>query len=278
MLQYTPGSSYRDTFTSIELGVGSATLDSVDELRVRRNGVVDATIGVGSVTEITTGYYEVLFTVPAGYEPGDYVDVAVQGTLDGVQEWNTLTPFHVQSLTINANSTIAVPEGIWASGDDLVIFHDARTLGTVLQDDNNTVDVADVPAHPVVASCLLRASGEVSAALNHCKRYTDAELATLTGASLMVLKGITCDLAKAYLMRRRITNDAAEEAADEKRAMTSLERLRKGEIVLDLEPQQEAGLSEALEVSADTIQSGPPLLRDQMSGPSGYFPKPRYKR
>lgn len=277
MLQYTPGSPYRHMFTSVESGGGSASLDTIDEVRVLRNGTLDGAV-TPVVTEVETGLYAVAFTVPSAYEADDLVEVLLQGTLDGIQEWHILPSFEVQDYTLNANFTVAVPEGIWATGDDLVVFHDARTIGTVLQDDNNTVDVADVPDHPVVAACLLRASGEVSAALNHCQRYSNAELATLSGASLMALKGIACDLAKAYLMRRRITNDAAEEAADEKRAMSSLERLRKGEIVLSLAPQQAAGLEEALEVSADTIQSGPPLLRDQMSGPSGYFPKPRYKR
>lgn len=100
MLQYTPGSLFRRSFTTVAAAGGSASLDSIDTLRVKRNGIIDVAVTPIAV-QTETGLYDATFTIPVGYESGDHVTVQVQGTLGTSQEWYILDEFHVQASTLD---------------------------------------------------------------------------------------------------------------------------------------------------------------------------------
>ena len=155
----------------------------------------------------------------------------------------------------------------YATGADLVLRFDARTLGDMIGD-GESVEEDDVPTHPVVTMALEDASGDIDMALKLGNRYSASDLANLTGTSLASLKRVTCEIALSHLLKRRIGR-AEEYEAQRKLAETTLERLRKGDIVFDLQPQQEAGLADSPTfIQADADQST--LLRDRVHN---YYPR-----
>lgn len=180
------------------------------------------------------------------------------------------TVFNAPRTVINASDTVVVQEGMWASGEDLVAYYDAQTVGQMLKDDRTSVAVADVPTHPVVLRMLSAASGEVDSALNHARRYTSDELATLTGASKEHLTNITCAVAMWLLSERRLPGNPDKQKAAREIAQSHLERLRKGTTVLNLEPQKTAGLAAGMRfVSTDPVEQD----RNRYTGITGPFPR-----
>lgn len=128
----------------------------------------------------------------------------------------------------------------YATPSDLLTRKDARTIKALASDTG--ADIADPDTDPNLLQALEDASGEVDSAVLVAKIYSTAELATLTGNSLALLKRITCEVAMAFLFARRPKYD--EDGYDKalERCNKWLDRLRKGERVFDLEPQQDAGL------------------------------------
>lgn len=130
----------------------------------------------------------------------------------------------------------------YADAADLVARYDAREIGKLVSDDNHEVSLIDLASDPLVTAALDDASGDIEAALLVAKRYSVAELTSLTGNSLAKLKRLTCDIAMAYLMGRRPGRDPETLKAFEERAQGHLKLLRHGENVFNLADQQEAGL------------------------------------
>lgn len=98
------------------------------------------------------------------------------------------------------------------------------------------------PVGAVVAEMLLAASGEVESACLVGKRYTPAELASLTGSTKRLLTAIVCALALYSAASRRNPLTAPKEVPGYQAAKEQLDLLRKGEAVFGLAPQMEAAV------------------------------------
>ena len=278
------------------------TTDSLQALRDRG----DSGAWGGSGGSGLTGANLVTITVTDGADPvpGAYVrlkaggDVEVKrtnasGVVTFTTDNNTWTvtidatnlTFESTTLAVTGDTEItyemtpvSTSTSAWATGDDLVSYYDAKTIGQMLADDGSAVAAASVPDHAIVTRCLKLASGEVDSALMHCKRYSQADLESLADPSLEHLKHITCAVAVWHLQQRRLGANPERSEALRKQAEAHLERLRKGELVLNLDPQKAAGLIEHVEYTANQITTETPRqLRDIASGSAGVFPKRRTK-
>lgn len=289
--------------TATTAGAGYVnTTDSLEALRDRG----DSGAWGGSGGSGLTGANLVTITVTDGTDPvpGAYVrlkaggDVEVKRT-NGSGVVTFTTDNNTWTVTIDAtnltfeSTTLAVTgdtevtyemtavvtsSNIWATGADLVAYYDAATLGQMLMDNGTAVAAASVADHAIVARCLKLASGEVDAALMHCNRYSAAQLTALTDPSLEHLKHITCAVAVWHLQQRRLGSNPERAEAFRKQAQEHLERLRKGELVLNVDELKLAGLIDHVEYTASQIASETPRqLRDVASGPAGVFPRRRAK-
>lgn len=188
--------------------------------------------------------------------------------------------FEDVSLAVTADTTVtysmtpvATSTDSWATGEDLVAYYDATTIGQMLKDDRTTVQAADVPNHPVVNRILLLSTGEVNSALMQSNRYSQDQLESMGASSVEHLKNITCAVAMWHLGERRINNNPERQEAARKLAELHLERLRKGELVLDVAVNRDAGVAQNVAYVQPGSSQNYPLLRDRMSGVAGHFPK-----
>lgn len=201
---------------------------------------------------------------------------SVRITADGL----TFTP---ESLVVTGDTSqtyemteVIVDDTVWATGDDLVAYADASTIGQMLRDDNQKVASVDVPTHPVVSRMLMLGTSEVNSALQVSKRYTIDQMAAMSDVGREHLKWLTCSIALWHLRQRRINSDPDKQALDRKIITDHLDRLRRGETVLGIEAAQDAGIGEAVTFTQADQQRGTPLLRDRMSGTQGVFPSRRF--
>lgn len=289
--------------TATTAGAGYVnTTDSLEALRDRG----DSGAWGGSGGSGLTGANLVTITVTDGTNPvpGAYVrlkaggDVEVKrtngsGVVTFTTDNNTWTvtidatnlTFESTTLAVTGDTDItyemtpvSTATNVWATGDDLVAYYDAKTIGQMLSDDGTAVAAASVPDHAIVTRCLKLASGEVDAALMHCNRYSQAQLSALADPSLEHLKHITCAVAVWHLQQRRLGTNPERAEAFRKQAQEHLERLRKGELVLNIDALKLAGLIDHVEYTAGDIASETPRqLRDVASGPAGVFPRRRTK-
>lgn len=93
MLQFTPGSTFRTLFTTNSANGGSSAA-TIDQAIVRRNGTAEPSI-TPTVTSVATGLYALSFSIPSTWVTRDLVEVAVQATVAGVQEWLPIAAFHI---------------------------------------------------------------------------------------------------------------------------------------------------------------------------------------
>ncbi len=98
----------------------------------------------------------------------------------------------------------------YATGSDLVAYYDINTVGDLVTDDRSTLSRIDIINHENATKALSSASGEVNVNLQAGGMYTTTQLAALTGDALEHLKRITCDVAMAILVRRRISKIGQE--------------------------------------------------------------------
>jgi phage gp36-like protein len=293
------------TLAEMQATTAGATFDNAtDSLQALRDHGDTAWGGSGGSG--LTGANLVTITVTDGTDPvpGAYVrlkaggDVEVKrtngsGVVTFTTDNNTWTvtidatnlTFESTTLAVTGDTEVtyemdpvATSSTAWATGDDLVAYYDAKTIGQMLTDDGTAVAAASVPDHAIVTRCLKLASGEVDAALMHCNRYSQAQLEALTDPSLEHLKHITCAVAVWHLQQRRLGTNPERAEAFRKQAQEHLERLRKGELVLNIDALKLAGLIDHVEYTAGDIASETPRqLRDVASGPAGVFPRRRTK-
>lgn len=109
--------------------------------------------------------------------------------------------------------------------------YDARIFGDVVRDDGNQATAEELLDDPNLQAALDDASGDIESACLVGERYLPADLAALTGHSLFHLKRICCDIAVAFLLRRRPSDDPDRDTARLELAEKHLERLRTGEMV-----------------------------------------------
>jgi len=192
----------------------------------------------------------------------------------------TFTPVSLvvtgDTTTTYAMTEVNVDATAWADGTDLVAYHDAMTIGQMLKDDRTAVDVASVPTNPIVGRLLSLATGEVNSALSVSKRYSADALETMPDSSIETLRWLTCSIAMWHLRQRRVSTDPERQARERKILDDYLDRIRRGELVLDIDANKEAGIGEAVPFEQADTQRGTPLLRDRMSGTAGVFPKRRF--
>ncbi len=109
--------------------------------------------------------------------------------------------------------------------------YDARVVGDIVSDNADQVGAAELLDNANLQAALDDASGDIESALLFGERYTPDDLAALTGNSQSLLVRMTCDIAMAFLLRRRPTKNAEADAAQLELAEKHLERLRKGDRV-----------------------------------------------
>lgn len=119
----------------------------------------------------------------------------------------------------------------FASPTDFLQRYDARIVGDLVADDGTQVSPSGLTSDLNLQAALDDASGDIESACLVGERYTPDDLAALTDNSLSLLKRICCDVAMAFLLRRRPSNDPDNDAARLELAEKILDRLRTGEQV-----------------------------------------------
>lgn len=109
---------------------------------------------------------------------------------------------------------------------------------------------AAVLASPLLASFLLRASGEVEAAVLAGNRYRPADLAALTDSGAAYLEGLVATLTHWRLAQRRQPGAADPDTVPGAReALDTLAAWRDGQMVFGLQETHDAGLPAAVPAS-----------------------------
>lgn len=120
----------------------------------------------------------------------------------------------------------------YATPADMINAFDASILGDVVSDTGVQIDESGLADNPKLLSALLRASGEVEAAVIAGGMYTPAELAALSGNGQALLVEVVCCVAMCKLLRRRPSTRTEElqkgVCGD---AKDLLQALRKGDAV-----------------------------------------------
>lgn len=172
-------------------------------------------------------------------------------------------------VTQTYTMTEAATDGdYYATGDDLVDYFDAKTIGMMLLDNGTSVAASSVATHPSIDRFLRLASGSVNSALMASKRYSADDLTGLTGESEELLKQITCDIAMYHIARRRMDIQPERTESLRKIAEGHLERLRKGELILEVDAVKEAGIIDHAVLTQAEMQQGVQLVRHRV----GYYP------
>lgn len=178
-------------------------------------------------------------------------------------------------VTQTYTMTEAATDGdYYATGDDLVAYFDAKTIGMMLLDNGTSVAASSVATHPSIDRFLRLASGAVNSALMASKRYSADDLTGLTGESEELLKQITCDIAMYHIARRRMDVQPERTEALRKIAEGHLERIRKGELILEVDAVMEAGIIDHAVLTQAEMQQGVQLVRHRV----GYYPMPQTSR
>jgi phage gp36-like protein len=132
---------------------------------------------------------------------------------------------------------------MYATGADMLARYDARLLGDLASDVNVPVTPSALPSNINLTSAITDASAAITAAVFSGDRYTPAQLATLSGVALSLMKRLTCDLALIYMKRRRGKFDPEKDGALLKETNEAIKRLRDGDDYLMLSTTQEAEAS-----------------------------------
>lgn len=144
-------------------------------------------------------------------------------------------------------NTVETSAAGYATAADLFNFKDWRTVAdwcsdTEIRPTRPALSDPTSPVGAIVSELLLSASGEVESACLVGKRYTPAELASLTGSTKRLLVAIVCSIALYRAAERRNPLTAAKDVPGYAAAKEQLELLRKGEAVFGLIEQMEAGI------------------------------------
>lgn len=131
----------------------------------------------------------------------------------------------------------------YATADDLLTRYDSRRVADLVSDTGARSVYPN--SSPVVAVVLEDASGMIDAACRVAKRYTTADLNSLTGSTKSLLVRLTCDLAFGLLVARRgySAQDQKVMAPQTEAANALLEQLRTGERIFDDAEVANAGVN-----------------------------------
>lgn len=147
----------------------------------------------------------------------------------------------------------------YATPAQLLQRYDARTIGDLVSDSGDQVTPTALLSDANLLAQLDDASGEIESALLQAGRYSAGDLSgllTSNSNTRFVLIRLTCDIAMRLLAERRPwyeLNDAYQRRVAN--ADATLDKLRKGERVFDLEPVKDAGLPEANTPSLESVEN-----------------------
>lgn len=156
----------------------------------------------------------------------------------------------------------------YATPADMKLRFDARVIGDLVDDRGQQVAADALDDDDVLAVMLNDASGDIDSALGVGQQYTPADLAALTGNAQSHLVRITCEIALAYVFRRRGFYPADEHRGMMELAESHLERIRQGQNVFSVPDREEAGLIDTTGPSLVTW-GDMHLIRDRTKN---YFP------
>lgn len=161
----------------------------------------------------------------------------------------------------------------YATAQELLDRYDSNDLGDLASDSGTQVTATLLLSNRKIKAALDDASGEIDAALLVGNRYSPDALRDLTGYSRSHLVRITCDIAAARMMGRRIGRDMEKAKLMVEQAEQHLERLRNGENVFNLTDQKSAGNPSATGLT--TVEYEDPnaagLIRDRTG--NRYYPR-----
>lgn len=156
----------------------------------------------------------------------------------------------------------------YATPADMKLRFDARVIGDLVDDTGQQVDSDSLDSDAVLAVMLDDASGDIDSALSVGQQYTPTDLAALTGNSLSHLVRITCEIALAYVFRRRGFFPSDEHKAMMELAESHLDRIRQGINVFNVPNRDDASLIDTAGPSLLTWDNMN-LIRDRTKN---YFP------
>lgn len=126
----------------------------------------------------------------------------------------------------------------YASSSDLTARFDERTILDLLSDTNTPATLPSTRLDTILAD----SSGELNAHVRVGGRYAVSDLTSLTGDALEYLKGIVCRIAMLRLMQRRPELYASVGEAMSKDLTKTLEDLRNGAMIFDVDGAVDASL------------------------------------
>ena len=158
----------------------------------------------------------------------------------------------------------------YATVADLQDYYDWREIGDLVSDSKSQISAIEQrEAGSVYNSRLLRflerASGEIEAAIFRGGRYNAADLASLTGNSLELLRGICCEFVVLYLMQRKPMYAPEKMKAFEDQKRERLRTLQSGEDIFPIPKVVAAGVTKI--AGPTTIEyQGLNLVTDRVKG------------
>lgn len=131
----------------------------------------------------------------------------------------------------------------YATPEQFLARYDARVIGDVVSDTGEEVSPQELLDDPNLQAALDDATGDIDSSAIVGERYLPADLETLAANagsnSRFHLIRICCDIALAYLLRRRPSKDPERDAAMMDLAESHLEKLRRGDQLFYLGPDQD---------------------------------------
>lgn len=125
------------------------------------------------------------------------------------------------------------------SNTNFLTRYDSRTIGDLVSDDGTRTSAGSLANDANLETALEDASGEILSAAMRGERYSEADLAGLTGNGLAFLERLTADLAIYFLVLRRGKNLAEYPQAT--RARETLDLLEKGKRIFAIDEAADKG-------------------------------------
>lgn len=157
----------------------------------------------------------------------------------------------------------------FATPADLLQRYDYRLIGQLISDTGSAENSTAILADPITTQMLADASGLIVSYALKGGRYSESDLAALTGNGQSFLERLTCDLALYYFVQRRgLPVDKYPQVAD---AMDWLVKLSEGDLIFPVAANIAAGVAQSDPILVDTIVS-----QNFLTNSVRYFPTPRF--
>lgn len=167
----------------------------------------------------------------------------------------------------------------FATNAQFLVRYDNRRISEYLSDSGVPIDPGALSSNATLTALLNDASAEILMSARTGKRYTQAELEALATNSDPMKHGqivsLCCALAWGRLVTRRAypEQEMAMLAAPYREAVQTLERLRRGELIFDIDGVDNAGVEVAAGVGLNQ-ESRDKLLTNQISRYFGCIVRP----